>query len=119
MKKSMKKRQTNTTGNEKKKYSYIKKKLAVNGFYSLGVSILSLLLFAAAIYTGVRTAGNGGTVIGALGLSSFLMALMSLRFCFLSAKEEGRNRILAIGSGVFDLIMILVWTGLTVLGLNV
>ena len=119
MKISMKKRQIKTTGNEKKKYSYIKKKFAVNGFYSLGVSVLSLLLFAAAMLTGVSTAGNGGIVLGALGLSSFLMALMSLRFAFLSIREEGRNRIFALGSGVFDLIMILVWTALTVLGLNV
>ena len=77
------------------------------------------LLFAGAMLTGVSTAGNGGIVLGALGLSSFLMALMSLRFAFLSIREEGRNRIFALGSGVFDLIMILVWTALTVLGLNV
>ncbi|MGI6079730.1 MAG: hypothetical protein ACOYBV_01960 [Candidatus Avilachnospira sp.] len=105
-----------SSGKEKKKYSYIKKKFAVGGFYALGVTLISLLLLFFALLQGISTAGNAGVNIGALGISSILMALMSLKFAVEARREENRNYIFALISGGADITVILLWAAIIIAG---
>ena len=106
------------TGSEKKKYSYIKKKFAVNGFYAFAVMLVALSLVATALYLGVSSAGNGGLNLGALGVSGLLMAFMSLRFAFISRREEGRDYVFSLISAAADILIIIALAAVLYIGLR-
>lgn len=92
-----------------KKYSYIKKAFAKNGFYSFFLAIFSLLLLGAAMWMTLSEMGAGGMNTGAVGLFSMVMALMSLWFTRLSFSEVEKNYLFAKLGGLLAAVLILVW----------
>lgn len=101
-----------------KKYSYIRKSFARNGFYSLGLALLSLLTFGGVFFLAVSGMGESSLSAAAVGLFSMVMALMGLWFMGLSFREPDKNRLLAkIGGGLSGLLL-LVWIGVLAVGLT-
>ncbi len=101
----------------KKRYSYIKKKLSRGTWLSLGLGGLSLLLFILCLVLSVFFEGEGPLLIGALGLSSLLCSGTSLTVVLQNYGEKNRNRtgirIAGIGSGVLTFLwIILIFVGL-------
>lgn len=98
------------------KISYVKKPLAVHSFYSLGLSIAALLLFAGGMYLSVSSQGNGGMTVGAVGLSSILFTLFSLWYSFQAFMEKEKNYILAKISGGAGIVLLIVWLVMIIVG---
>lgn len=101
----------------KNRISYVKNPVAKNSFPSLGLSIVSLGLGAAAMYISVTLAGQGGLNTGALGFSSLVFALMSLWYGFLSFREKERNYILARIGASLGGVLVIVWLVIIITGI--
>ena len=101
---------------KKKKYSYIRRSYARNGIGSLFLAILAFCLLVAAVIMTVSNMGQAGLNAGAVGLSSMVMALMSLWFARLGFLEKNRSPLLAgIGASLSGLLL-LFWIGILIAG---
>lgn len=101
-----------------KEYSYIKKSFARNGFYSLGLSVLSFILFCVVLFRAVSGMGQSGLTTAAAGVFSMVLSLMSLWFAVLSFREPGRNRIFSGIGGCLAILLLLLWIGVISVGLT-
>lgn len=99
-----------------KKYSYIKKPLAKNGWYALFTTLFALLLFGADIYISVRAGGQAPMLAGALGISSMLFSVMAVIFAAFGLKEPETAHLLSYISIGIDVIMLILWAGIIFLG---
>lgn len=99
-----------------KKYSYIRKSFARNGFYSLGLSILSLVLLCTVLYAAVSDMGQIGLTAAAAGVFSMVLSLMSLWFALLSLREPDRNRVFSAIGGCLAVLLLLLWIGVISVG---
>lgn len=102
-----------------KKYSYIKKAFAKNGFYSFFLALFSFLLLLLAMALSFSHAGQSGMNTGAIGLFSLLIAGMSLWFTVLSFRESGRNYLFARIGGILSGGLLLIWLGILIAGLGI
>ena len=102
---------------ELKKYSYIKKPFARNGWYAFFTALMVLILTVLTLYMSVRMQGESTMLSGALGLSCLLFSGMGILFSWLSHKEEEKDQLFAnIGLGL-SLLILLFWIVLTIMGL--
>lgn len=101
-----------------KKYSYIKKSFARNGFYSIGLSVLSLILFGAVFAAAVSGMGQSGLPAAAAGVFSMVLSVMSLWFAVLSLRESDRNRVFSAIGGGMSALLLLLWIGIVSVGLT-
>ncbi|HIU78321.1 MAG TPA: hypothetical protein IAB09_02725 [Candidatus Avilachnospira avicola] len=101
---------------ELKKYSYIKKPFAKNGWYAFFTSLMVLLLTFLTISMSVRMAGQTGMLSGALGLSCLLFSLMACFFAFLGIKEQEKNHAFAYAGAVIGGLLFIFWIGLIIAG---
>lgn len=101
----------------KKRYNYIKKKLAQGTWPSIFTAFLSLCFMMVAIGMSFLYKGEGPLIVGALGVSSMVMALFGLFYMFDAFHDENRNYLPVKISGLFSGMMVLFWVILLVLGL--
>lgn len=103
---------------KRKKYSYIKKPYARNGWYSLGAALLALLVSVLTLASAVRTNGALSMVFGAFGLSGALIALLGLWFAQLGLREAGRNKLFAKIGAVGSALLLLLWILIAAIGMQ-
>ena len=94
---------------KQKKYSYIKKPFAKNGWYSLPLAFLAMLMTA---FTFTRAVHSGGTLpiaYAALGLTGAVFAAFGLWFAALGLMEAGKNHVISIVCAVLSGLTVLYW----------
>lgn len=89
------------------KISFASKPLARGGKVACLLAGASLLLLILAVYLAFRAGGEGGALIGALGLISLILGIVGLVYGLLGFREEDKNYTIAsIGSVACGLLVI-------------
>ncbi len=101
---------------ELKKYSYIKKPFAKNGWYSFFASLAVVILTVATIYMAVRSRGESPLAAGVLGISCILFSLMGIVSAVLGIREQETAHLFAYIGGALSVLMLLSWVGIVVIG---
>ncbi len=99
-----------------KKYSYIRKPFARNGWYAFFTALMVLLLTLTSLIMSVRAEGSSGMITGALGISSMLFSVMGMVFSVLAGREQEKNQVFTAIGFFACVILLLFWIVLTVLG---
>ena len=102
---------------ELKKYSYIKKPFAKNGWYAFFTTLMVVVLSILDIYLSVRNLGTSTMLAGALGISCMLFAAMGIVFAAMGLREPEKDQIFSYLSMAVDILILLFWCGITALGL--
>ncbi len=102
----------------KKRYSYIRKKLSIGTWQSIATVAVSFVLLLFCLGVAVWRQGEGPMVLGALGLSSFLAALLSVFSTAGALRDKGSNMLPAKIAGSIALVLVLLWIALIFLGIR-
>lgn len=78
---------------DKRVYSFVEKKYSANGIASLVMSVISIALFLLLLLISYWLKGNAGTWIGACGVTGIVMALLGLRYGFVSFRDECKSNL--------------------------
>ncbi|HBP25142.1 MAG TPA: hypothetical protein DD632_07145 [Oribacterium sp.] len=103
---------------KKKRYNYIKKKTARGTVPCILTMLLSLGLLLTALILSVYFQGQGPMVLGAIALTSMVMALFSLYYLLRALHDPERKYTLARIGGILSGCILLIWIGLLVIGVR-
>ncbi len=103
---------------KKKRYSYIRKKLSIGTWQSIATVAVAFVLLVFCLGLAVWQQGEGPMVIGALGLSSFFAALLSISSTAGALRDKGSNMLPAKLAGSIALVLVLLWIALIFLGIR-
>ncbi len=103
---------------KKKRYSYIRKKLSAGTWQCIATAAVSFVLLIFCLGAAVWRQGEGPMVIGALGLSSFLSALLSVLHMVGALRDKGSNMLPAKIAGSVASVLVLLWIALIFLGIR-
>ncbi len=101
-----------------KRYSYIRKKLSAGTRQCIAAATVSFALLLFCLAMAVWRQGEAPMVIGALGLSSFLAALLSVLHMLSALRDRGSNMLPAKIAGSAALVLVLLWIALILLGIR-
>lgn len=103
---------------KKKRYNYIKKKIARGTGPCILTMLLALGLLLAPLALSVHFQGQGPMLLGALGFSSIVMAIFSIYFLILALHDSEKNHLPVRIGGILATCVLLVWIILLTLGLK-
>lgn len=103
---------------KKKRYNYIKKKIARGTVPCILTMLLSLGLLLAALALSVHFQGQGPMVLGALALTSIVMALFSLYYLIRALHDPERKYTPVRIGGMLAACILVVWIALIALGIR-
>ena len=103
---------------KKKRYNYIKKKIARGTWPCILTMLLALGLLLVTLALSVHFQGQGPMLLGALGFSSIVMSILSIYFLILALHDSEKNYIPARIGGILAICVLLVWIIFVVLGLK-
>lgn len=98
--------------------SYVKKPLSVRSCFCLGLAAAALLFGYVGIRAGVLTRGKAELQAGALGLCSILCSLVSAGYGIGSFREKDKKYILARLGLVLDVLLLIAWVAVIVIGVR-
>lgn len=101
---------------KKKRFNYIRKKLAKGTWFRIVITILSFALLVYCIAVSVLMEGKGALNIGAIGLTSVVCALFSVFDMIPRVKDPERNYLPAQLAGFTSGIIVVIWIFLIVVG---
>lgn len=103
---------------KKKRYNYIRKKIARGSFPAIGADVASFLLLVLAVVISVRMQGNGPMVLGAIGVTSVVAACFGAYLALTALRDEDRSFILAKAAGIAAAVLLVLWVMIIVIGLR-
>lgn len=101
---------------KKKRYNYIKKKLARGSYPAVAAVLLSLLLLVLCVGVSVWYQGEAPMFVGALGLSAMVAALWGLYYTLQAFRDEDKNFIVAKAAGGGAAFLLLLWLIIILVG---
>ncbi len=102
---------------KKKRFNYIRKKLAKGTWFRIVITVLSFALLVYCIAASVLMEGKGALNIGALGLTSVICALVSLFDMIPRVKDPERNYLPAQLAGFTSGMIVVIWIFMIVMGI--
>ena len=103
---------------KKKRYNYIKKKIARGTWPCILTMLLALGLLLATLALSVHFQGQGPMLLGALGFSSIVMSIFSIYFLILALHDSEKNYLPVRIGGILATCVLLVWIIFLALGLK-
>ncbi|MCI1328373.1 MAG: hypothetical protein LKG53_05135 [Lachnospiraceae bacterium] len=100
----------------KNKYTFIKK-VAPAAKESLILSTVSLGLLVADVIISCAMKGNGGALLGAIGLFAMLVAMYGFYLGIRAISDRGTNYLITALGTIFAGIMSIIWLGVFFLGM--
>lgn len=101
----------------KKRYNYIRKKIAPGTWFKVMTAILSFVLLVSCIVISTYMEGKGPLFIGAMGISSIIMAIYTVFNSMVFEKDPECNYIPLQVAGIAAGIIVILWVILLLLGL--
>ena len=95
------------------------KKASGAGILSVGTSLLSLLLFPAAVAMSCYNGGAAGPLVGAMGMLALLIGLIGIFLGFSERHNEEANRKIPRLGVRIGFLAVLLWIVILVIGLRV
>lgn len=102
--------------NKKKRFNYIRKKIARGTWFRIGVTVISFILLLYCIASSVLLEGKGPLYIGAIGMTSVVLALFSVFDMVPQKKDPERNYLPARIAGFTSGIIVFIWIFLIISG---
>ncbi|ETP72405.1 hypothetical protein UYO_1616 [Lachnospiraceae bacterium JC7] len=102
---------------KKKRFNYIRKKLAAGTWFRVIITIISFGLLVACITASTLMGGQGPMYVGALGLTSVVFAVYAVFDMIPHVKDPEKNYIPARMAGFASGFILLIWMFLIVVGL--
>jgi len=101
----------------KKRFNYIRKKIAPGTWFGVITAVLSFVLLVSCITISTYMEGNGPLIIGALGMSSVVMAFYTVFISIVFEKDPECNYLPKKVTGFVAGIILILWIILFILGL--
>ena len=101
----------------KKRYNYIRKKIAPGTWFRVVTAVLSFVLLVSCISISTYMEGNGPLMIGAMGISSVIMAFYTVFNSMIFEKDPECNYLPMKVAGIIAGIIVILWVILLILGL--
>ncbi len=102
---------------KKKRFNYIRKKLAPGTWFDVLTAIVAFLMLMSCIVTATVMKGQGPMTLGAIGLSSIVVAIYTLFNVFSVERQPDYNYLPANMAAVTSGAVILLWIFLLLVGL--
>ena len=102
---------------KKKRFNYIRKKLAEGTWFRVIITILSFMLLTVCIAVSTVMGGQGPMYVGALGLTSVVLAVYAVFDMIPSVKDPEKNYTPARMAGIASGIIFFIWIFLIIVGL--
>ena len=103
---------------KKKRYNYIKKKIARGTWPCILTMLLALGLLLAAVALSVYFQGQGPMVLGALAFMSIVMSIFSIYYLILALHDSEKNYVPVRIGGILAVLVLMVWIMFIALGLK-
>ena len=101
----------------KKRYNYIRKKIVPGTWFRVMTAIISFVLLVSCIVISTCMEGQGPLFVGALGISSIIMAVYTVFKSMVFEKDPECNYIPLYVAGIAAGIIVILWVILLLLGL--
>ena len=101
----------------KKRYNYIRKRIAPGTWFRVLTALLSIALLVSCITISAYMEGKGPLMIGALGISSIIMAFFTVFNSMIFEKDPECNYLPIKVAGIAAGIIVILWVILLSLGL--
>lgn len=102
---------------KKKRFNYIRKKLAPGTWYDIATVLISFILLMSCIAASAVMKGQGPMVLGAIGVSSIVAAIYTIFNVVSVEKNPDYNYLPTSMAGIIAGIIIIIWILLLVIGL--
>lgn len=99
------------------RYSFARKKESKRGKWSVGIAVLSLLLFFAAIFASYWLRRKYGYVAGGLCLSAALLSIYGFILGLMSFSEQNCMHRTSIVGSIANGVIMTAWLGFYLIGL--
>ena len=99
-----------------KKYFYLKYPYAKNGWYSLVLASVSLVITVTILVLSIVRNGGMTEFLSACGFTALIMSIMGLWFSFLALGEREKNYLFAFIGGGVSLLLAVCWVVLIIHG---
>ncbi|MEE0956128.1 MAG: hypothetical protein U0L49_10015 [Eubacterium sp.] len=101
-----------------KRYTFLKKKVSKEARFSMVLTLLSVLLLAASVVVSAWYGGQGGLIVGALGLLGALFALYAFIVAIRQLVKREDTYMQAGAATILSGIMTIGWLSLILWGLS-
>ncbi|MCD8397946.1 MAG: DUF6142 family protein [Lachnospiraceae bacterium] len=102
---------------DKRVYSFVEKKYSSNGIASLVLSAISIVLFLMLLLISYWLKGSAGTWIGACGVTGIVMALLGLRYGFVSFRDDCKSNLPGKAGMILSTVAIVGWFFIVCVGI--
>lgn len=102
---------------KKNKVKFGNRKHTIRGIISIVLAVLSFVLFWALVIVSYNMNGNGGIYMGTIGITALFMNVVGVFNAIKSFQERDRNYLFSKLGIMVNLVMILGWSGIYVLGM--
>ncbi len=98
-------------------YSFMDQKYSVNGIASVLLSIGSLVVFVLLLFLSFWMKGDAGAWIGACGVTGIVMAILGMRYGFVSFRDDCQSYFCSKCGTIISTVAIAAWFFVVCLGL--
>lgn len=102
---------------KKRVYSFVDKKYSPNGVASLALGVISMVLFLLLLLISYWLKGSAGTWIGACGVTGIVMALLGLRYGFVSFQDDCKSNLPGKAGIILSTVAIVGWLFVVCVGI--
>jgi len=92
-----------------KRFSYIRYPYAKNGWFSIVLAGISLVITILVLALSIASRGNTNLFWSACGFTALIMSIMGLWFAFLALGEREKNYLFAFIGGGLSLVLAIAW----------
>lgn len=100
------------------RYAFAKKKEAQKGKLSTGLAAASLILFITAVLLAFFMNGEFGYIVGGVSLCAMLLSIYGFAMGLKSFSEENRTHRTSMIGSIANVIIMIGWLGIFLLGIS-
>lgn len=99
-----------------KRFSYIRYPYAKNGWFSIVLAGISLIITILVLTLSIAKRGSVSLFLSACGFTALIMSIMGLWFAFLALSEREKNYLFAFIGGGVSLVLSIAWVVIVIAG---
>ncbi|OON87719.1 hypothetical protein BXO88_03370 [Oribacterium sp. C9] len=101
---------------KKKRFNYIRKKLADGTWFRVIITVISFILLVACLAVSTVMEGKGPMYVGAMGMTSVIFAVYAVLDMIPRAKDPEKNYLPSRIAGSISGLIVIIWISLIVIG---
>ncbi|MCD7818841.1 MAG: DUF6142 family protein [Lachnospiraceae bacterium] len=101
----------------KRVYSFIDRKYSSNGIASVVLGVIALLLLLLLLLISYGLKGKAGTWIGACGVTGIIMAILGMRYGFVSFQDDCKSYFCSKFGTIISTVALVGWFFIVCIGI--